>query len=58
MRTIRKSCKFSSVSSLKEHLTEVLKEVILDVGYIEPGHGLKGRQVWLVEDADVIEMYS
>ena len=58
MRKIRESCRFSSVSSLKEHLTEALQEVILDVGYNEPGHGLKGRQVWLVEDADVIEMYS
>ena len=38
-------------------MTEALQEVILDVGYIEPGHGLKGRQVWLVED-DMIEMYS
>ena len=58
MRKIRESCRFSSVSSLKEHLTEALQEVILDVGYNEPGHGLKGRQVWLVEDGDVIEMYS
>ena len=58
MRKIRESCKFSSVSSLKEHLTEALQEVILDVGYIEPGHGLQGRQVGLVQDADVTEMYS
>ena len=40
MRKIREICKFSSVSSLKQHLTEALQEVILDVGYIEPGDGL------------------
>ena len=46
------------MSSLKQHLADALEEDILDVGYIEPGHGMKGKQVWLVEDSDVAEMYS
>lgn len=25
--------------------------------YFEPGHGLKGRQKWLLDDDDVLEMY-
>lgn len=45
------------MSSLK-HLADALEEDTLDVGYIEPGHGMKGKQVWLVEDSDVAEMYS
>jgi hypothetical protein len=44
--------------SLKAHLAEVFEEVVLDVGYIEHGHGMKGKQVWLVEDADVAEKYA
>ena len=27
-------------------------------GYIEPGHGLKGRQQWLVQDEDLDNMYT
>ena len=29
-----------------------------DIGYIEPGHGLKGKQRWLTSDADLTEMYT
>ena len=28
------------------------------MGYIEPGHGLKGKQWWLLVDDDLHEMYS
>ena len=28
------------------------------MGYIEPGHGVKGKQVWLVDDEDIAEMYT
>lgn len=30
----------------------------VDVGYIEPGHGLKGKKQWLFTDGDVEEMYK
>ena len=26
-------------------------------GYIEPGHGLKGRQHWINDDHDIVDMY-
>lgn len=29
-----------------------------ELGYIEPGHGAKGRQRWLVEDKDLEEVYK
>ena len=31
---------------------------VVDIGYIEPGHGMKGRKQWLNSDDDVNEMYS
>ena len=31
---------------------------VVDIGYIEPGHGMKGRKQWLNNDDDVNEMYS
>ena len=32
--------------------------MVLDIGYIEPGYGIKGKQMWLVEDTDLSEMYT
>ena len=58
VRKVRECVKFSSVSSLQEHLAKELEEVVLDIGYIEPGHGIKGKQMWLVENADLSEMYT
>lgn len=31
---------------------------IVDIGYIEPGHGMKGKKHWLFTDDDVEEMYK
>ena len=31
---------------------------MVDVGYIESGHGLKGRKVWLYTDIDLKGMYD
>ena len=28
------------------------------IGYIEPGHGAKGKQCWLSTDQDLIDMYD
>lgn len=30
----------------------------MDIGYIEPGHGLKGKQQTLIDDDDIDEMYD
>lgn len=29
-----------------------------DFGYIEPGHGIKGKPRWLLCDEDVADMYT
>ena len=31
---------------------------VVDLGYIEPGHGMKGRKQWLNTDSDVQMMYE
>ena len=31
---------------------------VVDLGYIEPGHGMKGRKQWLNTDSDVDVMYE
>lgn len=30
----------------------------VDIGYIEPGHGSKGKKQWLIRDDDVQDMYK
>lgn len=54
-----------SVNELKEFISKNhpsgvdvpnLKEV--EMGYIEPGHGGKGRKVWICDDKDVDKMYE
>ena len=31
---------------------------VVDIGYLEPGHGMKGRKQWLNTDDDVEVMYE
>lgn len=30
----------------------------VEVGYVEPGHGMKGRKIWLLADGDLPKMYE
>lgn len=60
---IRDGILFDSVASLSEFLKEKFEEFKesdgkLCVGYIEPGHGWKGKQQWINTDDDVKELYS
>ena len=53
---------FSDLSSMRSRLMASFREHIGDdeqfaLGYIEPGHGAKGRQIVLDEDKDLTEMY-
>lgn len=56
------ACKqFKSVSNLKLDLAEWInlpEELDIVVGYIEPGHGAKGRQRWLNDDSDLTDLYQ
>ena len=53
----------NTLAELKEFITTSLPESLEDpplddVGYVEPGHGAKGKRCWLHTDADVMEMYK
>ena len=59
---MRTSKEFRSVSELKDYICEALQdsvEIPLSViGYIEPGHGMRGKQRWLSSDEDLKDMYE
>lgn len=49
--------KFTTLAEMKQSVTAILKFSFDNFGYNEPGHGLKGRQQWLVQDDHMYEMY-
>lgn len=59
---IRDSVKFESVNLLEQFIKDKFKEFrecnSMCIGYIEPGHGWKGKQRWINTDEDVNELYS
>lgn len=52
------TCRFTSIDNLKKTLSETFGFQVGSIGFVEPGHGLKGRQHWLVRDKDLQDMYS
>lgn len=56
-----KGC-FSGIEQLKEVLLSAFQDDFdsetTQVGYIQPGHGTRGRQLWIASDGDIEEMYS
>ena len=61
VQNLHLNSKISSLESLKEEvLSKCNDRISIDsgFGYIEPGHGVKGKQRWLMCDDDVGEMYS
>lgn len=50
--------KFTTVTELKEKLSEFLKYPVETAGYITPGHGVKGKMQDLVNCEDLHEMYK
>ena len=43
------SYQFSSVSQLRHSITETVTDNFDEIGYIEPGHGMKGKNYGLLE---------
>lgn len=60
IQKLRSSTIFESKEELKRELSEVqdIPSVIEQLGYIEPGHGAKGRQRWLSSPEDFRDMYT
>ena len=56
LRRIRGIPKSTTVSDVKAKLNEELKIDIAEMGYISPGHGLKGKLNPLMCDEDLEEM--
>ena len=52
------SYRFSLVSQLRHSITEVITDNFDEIGYIEPGHGMKGKKLWITRDDDLKEMYD
>ena len=57
------STHFCKVEDLKDMLhtlysAKLPQSIDIQVGYIIPGHGLRGKQEWLCEDSDLIDMYT
>ena len=42
---------------LKKNVSTSVDFTLVDIGYIETGHGAKGRKVWLCDNDDVHKMY-
>lgn len=49
-----------SINELKQELCTIqsIPSVITQLGYLEPGHGVKGKQRWLSSPADLKDMYK
>ena len=47
-----------SFHEIKQNLVKALGSQIGNIGYIWPGHGVKGNKCPLEDDDDVAEMYS
>ena len=59
--SVEKLASTATFTTLQQLLGEIkvsLNVTPNQVGYIEPGHGLKGKQRWLTSDADLTEMYT
>ena len=50
--------RFTILDELKQKLTNSLKTEVSTMGYIEPGHGMKGKQHHLESDEDLDCMYG
>ena len=60
MHTLDFNSRFEKLSQLKSTLHEKLPNHYISgqVVYIQPGHGAKGRQLWLNNDVDLDNMYK
>ena len=51
---------YKSIEDLKEDILSACNgEISIDsFGYIEPGHGIRGKQQWLSSNEDLKDMYT
>ena len=58
IKKLKSTSKFTSVEEVQDSFRSDLEFVPSEFGFIEPGHGLKGRQKWIRDDVDLEEMYT
>ena len=58
VKVLQNHDKLMSVDGIKQVLSDTLDSQIGEVGYICPGHGMKGKKHTLQDDDDVQEMYD
>lgn len=59
VRKLPETKRFESLSELSKVIASVLKcPEVKNIGFVEPGHGLKGKQHWLVDNNDLDDMYE
>ena len=60
---IRDCAAFETMKSLEEFIKSKFSEFsdnstgMMSIGYVEPGHGWKGKQMWLNNDEDIDDLY-
>ena len=62
VRKLPATKKFTCVEELQSDLLSLFEDELFgqvsQVGYIEPGHGLRGKQCWLIKSEDWCDMYT
>ena len=58
MHKLKSNKAFTSVDDMIGELSKVLPSKFTQLGFIEPGHGLRGKTQWLHDDDDLRSMYA
>ncbi len=58
LRKLSATRSFSSIDDAKDEISNAIQGKIRNLGYIQPGHGWKGKQELLDSEEDIAEMYT
>jgi len=58
MERLTDAHRFKSMNELRHSVMDHLNFEVKTLGYIEPGHGLRGKQQWLNRESDLDDMYE
>ncbi len=58
VKKLKTGSQFETMNELQKCLSDELHVPTDRIGYVEPGHGVKGKQQWLDTDGDLKQMYE
>ncbi len=58
VKPLKTSKRFATIDNVRKELSQLVESEVDEIGYISPGHGMKGKQNALFVDDDLIEMYG